>query len=237
MNPRAVFFDMDDTLLDGVAAMTVAWELTCREHGAALGCEPERLRLAIRKQANEFWKDEAAVGHWRLDLDGARERVVREALAEERLDTRPAGRIARDYRDCHRAHLQPFDDAFETLETVRAEGYRLGLITNGPASLQRDKIERFGLAPYMDVIVIEGEFGAGKPERAVFEHACQAVGATAADAWHVGDSLYADVAGAKGAGLHAVWLHRDRLELREDAAVTPDRTIAHLTELRAALGI
>ena len=70
--------------------------------------------------------------------------------------------------------------------------------------------------------MIEGVFGQGKPERAVFEHAIAATGVDAASAWHVGDNLYADVGGALGAGVHAVWIHRDRLELREDIPHVPD---------------
>ena len=47
----------------------------------------------------------------------------------------------------------------------------LGLVTNGDATQQRDKIERHGLARFFDAIVIEGEFGAGKPDEIVYRHA------------------------------------------------------------------
>ncbi|MBI5949160.1 MAG: HAD family hydrolase [Chloroflexi bacterium] len=235
-HPTAIFFDMDDTLLDGVTAMQVSWATVCAEVAPGLGCEAEALRLAIRREAMEFWKDESLVGHWRLDLDGAREHIVRTALAAESLDASLARKISLGYKASHRENLRLFDDAIETLEAVRAAGLGIGLITNGPAPLQRDKIERFDLARHMDVIVIEGEFGAGKPERAVFEHALAAVRAEPSRAWHVGDNLYADIGGAQQVGIHAVWLHRDRLEMGEDAPAIPDRTIAHLGELRDALG-
>ncbi len=234
--PSAIFFDMDDTLLDGVTAMQAGWATVCAEVAPALGYDAEALRLAIRRQAMEFWKDESLVGHWRLNLDGAREHIVRAALVAEALDPSLARKIALDYKASHREHLRLFDDAIETLEAVRAAGFGVGLITNGDAPMQRDKIQRFDLARHMDVIVIEGEFGAGKPERAVFEHALAAVRAEPARAWHVGDNLYADIGGAKQVGIHAVWLHRDRLEMGDDAPAIPDRTIAHLGELREALG-
>jgi len=227
---------MDDTLLDGLTAMQAGWPAVCAGVAPALGCDPEALRLAIRREAMEFWKDESLVGHWRLNLDGAREHIVRAALVAESLDASLARKIAVDYKASHRQHLRLFDDAIETLEAVRAAGFAVGLITNGDAPLQRDKIERFDLARHMDVIVIEGEFGAGKPARAVFEHALAAVRAEPAQAWHVGDNLYADIAGAQQVGIHAVWLHRDRLEIEPGAPALPDRTIAHLGELRQALG-
>lgn len=226
---------MDDTLLDAVNANVIAWETVCAEVAPQLGCDAEKLRMTIRKEGGAFWKDESLVGHWRVDLEGARALVVEKALISLELETSLAKRIAADYSCIHREHLKPFEDAFATLEAVRASGKRVGLITNGPKALQRDKIERFGLQPYMDVIVIEGEFGRGKPDPAVFRHALATVGVDAPEAWHVGDNLYADVGGAQGAGMHGVWIHRDRLKLQDDSPAKPDRTIAHLTEIRTAI--
>jgi putative hydrolase of the HAD superfamily len=237
MKPRAIFFDMDDTLLDGVTAMNAAWETVCADAAPGCPCEPAHLRDAIRREGAKFWADEAAVGHWRLDLDGARALVVKNALAAEGFDTARATEIATTYARLHREHLRPFEDAVPTLELLRAAGFRLGLLTNGPRPLQRDKIERFGFEQYFDVIVIEGEFGHGKPEREVFGHALTTVGAEAAEAWHIGDNLYADIAGAQSVGIHAAWIHRDRLELKENGPAVPDRIVAHLGEVTAALGI
>lgn len=235
MLPKAIFFDMDDTLLDGVTAMTVSWELVCAQYAPRLGCEAEPLRLAIRKHATEFWKDEEAVGHWRLALDEARTMIVESALTAEGWETSFARDIAHDYASRHREHSKLFDDAVETLEELRAAGYKLGMITNGHGTPQRAKIDAHALARHMDAIVIEGEFGQGKPARAVFEHAMASLGSAPQESWHVGDNLYADVAGAQAAGMHAVWIHRGRLELREDLAIRPDRVIAHLRELRDVL--
>ncbi len=226
---------MDDTLLDAVSANMIAWGTVCAEVAPRLGCDAEKLRTTIRKEGGAFWKDESLVGHWRVDLEGARALVVEKALTSLELETSLAKRIAADYSCIHREHLKPFDDAYETLDAVRAAGLNVGLITNGPAALQRDKIERFGLQPYMDVIVIEGEFGRGKPDPAVFLHALKSVGVGPAEAWHVGDNLYADISGAQGAGMQGIWIHRDRLKLQDDAPARPDRIVAHLTEIRAAI--
>lgn len=235
MLPKAIFFDLDDTLLDGVTAMTVSWELVCRDYAPRLGCDAEPLRLAIRKHATEFWKDEEAVGHWRVALDEARSMIVESALTAEGLDKAMAREIALEYASKHRQHSKLFGDTVETLEDLCGAGYKLGMITNGHGTPQRAKIDTHGLARHMDAIVIEGEFGQGKPAPEVFEHALASLSVAPHEAWHIGDNLYADVAGAKAVGMHAVWIHRDRLELREDIAVRPDRVIAHLRELRDIL--
>jgi putative hydrolase of the HAD superfamily len=203
-----------------------------------LGCEPQHLREAIRRESIAFWKDESKVEReWRTRLRAARARVIKHALETEGLDPAFAWSIATAYSDEHQARLHPFNDAYQTLDAVRTAGYKLGLITNGPQSLQRDKIEKFELEDYFDVIVIEGEFGVGKPDRRVFEHALSSTNTAPGKAWHVGDNVYADIFGAQRVGIHAVWIHRDRLELGEEPIAVPDAIIANLTELSASLGI
>ncbi|MBI2767634.1 MAG: HAD family hydrolase [Chloroflexi bacterium] len=233
--PRAVFFDMDDTLLDTSGGLEVAWEIACRDLAPELGCEWELIRAAIRREAREFWRDEAAVGQWRTRLVEARMNTVRSALAAEGLDVELAPRLSDRYAEEVTPRIHLFDDALATLEGLRAQGFRLAIITNGPADMQRGKVERFGLEAYVDAIVIEGVFGHGKPDKEVFEHALAATGVEPHEAWHVGDNLYADIGGAKNAGLHAVWIHRDRMELGEGLVAVPDRVIAHLGELVEAL--
>lgn len=227
---------MDDTLLDTSGGVEASWRAVAAEFAPRLGCEPEPLRAAIRKQLMEFWSNESAVEkQWRTRLHEARKHNVELALRGQGLDSALAQTISECYWTQQHSRMQLFSDALETLECLGAAGFRLGLITNGPAEMQREKIARFALERHFEVIVIEGEFGHGKPSPKVFQHALESVGHGAHEAWHVGDNLYADVAGAQAVGLHAAWIHRDRLELKEEAAVVPDRVVAHLPELCAAL--
>lgn len=235
VTPRAIFFDMDDTLLDTSGGVDESWQSTCRVFAAELGCDPGELNKAIRAQMLAFWKDEAAVEHWRTKLHEARVHNVELALAGQKLDTTRAMPLADRYWDEQSSRFRLFEDSVQTLDRLRAEGFRTGLITNGPQEMQRWKIQRFDLARHFDVIVIEGEFGHGKPHPNVFLHAMETVGANPHESWHIGDNLYADIGGAQGAGIHAAWIHRDRLEMKGDSPHIPDRVFAHLPELLAAL--
>lgn len=242
MATRAVCFDMDNTLVDGYGATASSWAIVCNEEGVRLGVDPDDLLKKFRAETREFWRDEGAAESWRVRLDDARALVIERVLQRDGLDHTRAHHISHRYAELHREQLSLYDDALETLSRLRDDGYRLALITNGPALLQRDKIDRFGLEPYFDVLVIEGEFGCGKPHREVFDHALAVVGARAEEAWHIGDNLYADIGGAKGAGLSAAWIHRGhstRAEHIEDipGAAHPDATIEHLAEVRETLGL
>ncbi len=237
VTPKAIFFDMDDTLLDTSGGVTESWKLTCETFAPQLGCEAEELNTAIRAQMMEFWKDEAAVEHWRTKLHDARRHNIEQALLGRKLDCSHAALISDHYWDQQSSRMRLFDDAVSTLDCLRAAGFRTGLITNGPMEMQRWKIGKFELERHFDVIVIEGEFGHGKPHPNVFRHALETVGSKPEDAWHVGDNLYADIAGAQKAGIHAAWIHRDRLELKDGDPCIPDQVFAHLPELVAALGL
>lgn len=237
MTPRAIFFDMDDTLLDTSGGVQESWKSACASFASELGCDAEALQTAIRAQMMAFWKDEAAVEHWRTRLHDARTHNVEQALLGLSLNAARAKALSDFYWDEQANRMKLFDDAVETLETLRESGYRLALLTNGPAEMQRWKLGRFPIADHFDVVVIEGEFGYGKPDARVFQHALEVTGAKPEEAWHVGDNLYADIGGAQRAGIHATWIHRDRLELSDEVPHTPDRVIAHLPELREALGL
>ena len=137
--------------------------------------------------------------------------------------------IATDFAARRMATTVLFDDALPCLHALAARGIPLGLVTNGDAGMQREKLARFDLASHFAVIVIEGELGAGKPDASVYRHALDALGTRADATMMVGDNFGWDVAGANAAGLEGVWLDRAGRGLPKDAA--PARVIRSLAEL------
>ena len=104
-------------------------------------------------------------------------------------------------------------------------------MTNGASAIQRDKIRRFDLAHRFDHIQIEGEFGQGKPELAVYRHALEKLGCDACDAWMVGDNYEWEVVAPQKLGMCGIWY--DPFEAGVPAAATarPTRVIKRLGEL------
>ena len=124
-----------------------------------------------------------------------------------------------------------FDGAIETLEWLRSRGVRLGMMTNGAGAAQRVKIEKFGLASYFEHILIEGEFGCGKPDPRVFATLLNALRVEPADTWAVGDNLEFDVFGPMGAGIHGIWIDASGNGLPVGETRRPNRVIASFREL------
>ena len=96
----------------------------------------------------------------------------------------------------------------EAIRTLRAEGFKVGVVTNGPPS-QRKKLQSAGIEDEFDAICISEIVGANKPELAIFEEAAR-VCELPLRGWMVGDSPEADISGGMAAGLRTIWLHRGR---------------------------
>ena len=233
--PKAILFDLDDTLLDMYSAMQSSWEEVCADVAPGLGCNAAGLRETIRRESAIFWADEEAVAEYRVRPIDSRTHIVRLSLLSMGLDESGSEEIARRSLRGYLERLAPFDDSMETLEQLRSQGFRLGMVTNGSADTQREKIGRWKLEPYFDEIVIESEFGRGKPDAGVFRQALAGTGAAPHEAWMVGDNLYADIGGARGVGIHSIWIHRERLQFPDDPPAHPHRRIGHFDELHAAL--
>lgn len=103
--------------------------------------------------------------------------------------------------------FRAFPDALPLLRTLRARGVRAVAASNWDASLP-EGLERTGLAPYLDGAVSSAVVGASKPDTAVFRAALDHAGCEAAEAFHVGDSMQADVEGARAAGIRVALLDR-----------------------------
>ena len=231
---NAFLIDLDDTLLDYSGGVDASWEDACIAVAAPAGVDPPPLVAAIAETRRWFWDDPDRHRRERVNMPRAWQRIVAHAMERLGVDADGlAAAIARDFAARRRERMRLFPDAVASLERLRQRGLPLGLITNGDAREQRDKIARYDLARFFDVIVIEGEFGAGKPDESVYRHALGALGARPGDAWMVGDHLEFDVEAPQRLGLRGVWLDRQRRGLPAGHSARPDRIIHTLSELTA----
>jgi putative hydrolase of the HAD superfamily len=127
-----------------------------------------------------------------------------------------------------------FDDVEGLFADARQAGVPLALITNGASDTQRDKLNVLGIEPRFAAVVVSAEVGMAKPDPAIFDFALAELGVGRDNAWHVGDSLKADVAGAKAAGLGAVWLNRTGA-IRGESQPEPDLEVSSLSGLLAMI--
>jgi putative hydrolase of the HAD superfamily len=231
--PQAVFFDMDGTLLDWQIGMEESWAAACEAGCTQLpGLATDNLLAAIREKRDWFWAHPVYKHEGRMDLDRASRIIVTEAVTSLGLDVPDvAAAIAADYRARRDACICLYDGATEVLEAIKRRELKMALITNGNAVSQRRSVDRFGLARYFDCIIIEGEFGAGKPEERVFRHALESCDVEPGRTWMVGDNLEADIVTPHRLGMHTIWVDAEGVGVPHDAAAKPHRTIRAIREL------
>jgi putative hydrolase of the HAD superfamily len=229
--PRAILFDLDDTLVvfDGVTRP--AWLQTCAHFAPRTGLPADELYQRIRAHARVYWSDPVRHREGRLMLEQKRRELVTETLSLLCVDDRHlAEELADHYSTLQESLISLFPDAESTLEYLAGHGVRMALVTNGNAAMQRRKMDRFRLERFFPHCFVEGELGYGKPDPRVFQAALKALDTAPADTWCVGDNLEWDVAGAQACGIRGIWKDTYRKGLK-DSPVVPDRIILELAEL------
>jgi len=236
--PRAILFDLDDTIVAAYGRPRAAWKRVADEFAAALfPLEPEDLAAAIDAQSQLLWNDPVWNREWRGRPFEARRNVVASAFTE----LAAAGKfvpgpglgdtMADRFTRLREAELSIFPGAHETLDRLKELGVRLALVTNGAAGPQRAKVIRFALEERFDHIQIEGEHGFGKPEERAYTHAMEALGVRPHETWMVGDNLEWEIAAPQRLGIYAIWCDCYAAGLPPGCPIRPDRIIRSLPEL------
>src|SRR4051794_2167610 len=185
------------------------WRVICDESAPGLGTDGDSLHAALMVERVAFWADAELNRFGRHNLGEASRMVVARAFAALGVGAEAdAAALARLYSARRHDLVHVFPEAIDAIETLRARGHCLAMITNGGAESQRAKIVRFDLAKHFDVILVEGEFGIGKPDARVYRHVLTELAVDAADAMMVGDDLERDVAGPQAVGMRGIWIDR-----------------------------
>jgi carbamoyl-phosphate synthase large subunit len=179
--PQAILFDLDNTLYP-------EQEFVMSGFRAAANCLAARENLDAEKLHSRMLHI--------LHTQG-RERVFNTLLAEQKLDSQIWLRTLLLVYRSHRPAINLFPGVADALRTLKNRGVRLGLITDGTASVQRRKIAALDLERHMDVIVCTDELGAGcaKPSTVPFEVALNLLGVAPSRAAYVADDVEKDFAG------------------------------------------
>ena len=125
--------------------------------------------------------------------------VSREALLED-LDRR-----LRRNAGSRRLWSSVMNGVPEALERLRGAGLQLVVVSNADGTIE-PMLEEVGLSGFFAGVIDSHHVGFEKPDRRIFDHALERVGADRARTLHVGDLYHADVCGARAAGLKPLLL-------------------------------
>lgn len=217
LTARLVLFDLDDTLCDHYVSHRLRLR---RAFDAALEGYPEHdLELLVEEAAQQI----GGTAHFA-------EVLGRAGLT----DPERCQRAVDLYRADRFLGLELFAEALEVVDAV-AQHARIGMITNGPSGIQREKIRLLGIGDLFPFILVSEEENAWKPDPAIFARALELAGVAPGEAVYVGDSPENDVAGARAAGLASVWINRRGRAW--PGGPPPDFEISDLRQLLPLLGL
>lgn len=208
--PRLVLFDLDNTLCDHRTSLLIRLDHAFRQ---AFPDEDQRERLIA-----------ASV---KIATDGT-EHFAR-LFEEEGVTSPEILDMALDrYQSDRFRGLELFEDTLDAIDAV-SKKYQVAIITNGPTDIQQPKIDLLEIEPLFSFILISEDTGFWKPDPRIFELALAHAGVPAHEAIYVGDSPDHDIAGAKAAGIPAVWMNR--LEENWPGGSRPDYEVRDLRTL------
>lgn len=189
--------------------MEVAYGAAFRRWGVAV--EDGEVRAALHatwalvaeRQARgetRWGEDGGERGFWRSFVQDVLSRVGGGPLAEGLLDE-----LVVHFARPESWSLYP--EVLDVVGELRERGLKLLVVSNWDSTLPA-LLDRLGLTPHFDGVVVSALVGASKPDRRIFETALEAAGVGADEALHVGDSPSEDYEGARAAGLPALLLDR-----------------------------
>lgn len=235
--PKAIFFDLDETLVDNVIPVQKLFAEMYFQNSDRLGADKQdAFFAALRVNAANLWST-------MFDSEVAPEQQFADCFATTiestcELPRMEADQLAANMVDhfvalsANNVRLQ--DGASDTLQQLSQQGYITGIITNGMERVQLGKVHALGLQNQVDHVIVSAQARAHKPHAPVFELALSLAGVEAHQAWQIGDHATNDVAGAIRAGMGGVFYDpgRDRIhQAFADLSESPTYVANHLTEV------
>ena len=195
---KAVLWDLDDTLYSRIEAARRTY--------------PGMFRSLLYEDRDDAYIEAAAdfmIHHL------VRDSMIHESTFQALFQAFPPNKDFRlaDCQEYYFDHIHEYavvgQEQLSVVKKLRALGIKTAIVTNVAAdrfAFQRNKIRTLGLEPYFDAVVLSGEVGVHKPDRRVFDYATAQLGVANEDCVLVGDNPNADILGALGAGMEAVWI-------------------------------
>ncbi|KAK9815634.1 hypothetical protein WJX72_007201 [[Myrmecia] bisecta] len=234
---KAVFFDLDDTLV-------LTQDADLQAYAAVAELTHQLLPQVDVDRLIDDWRIEFVSSPWdpthQVDVHIWRTALWCKALQKQGVaDQEVASQL---YGCFHQTRMQlfTFEPGVHDLVTqLKSQGFSCAIITNGHASIQRAKLAACQAAGLFDAMLVGGEEVLGgreeKPDPHIFLKACAILDCHPSEAVHIGDSLSSDIQGGINAKLAAtIWVNRDGRPLPATGP-KPTFIVEHVTQLADVL--
>lgn len=209
MKIKTVIYDLDDTLYSFAKPDKVATERMILEM-------EKRFGLTREEFMGVFSKSYSALGYIldpEVSVATCHSRTLRLQWTLERLGL-PLFPAVLDLYEIYWGtildNLVPEPYVFDTMKKLKEQNVRIGIGTNMTANIQFKKIDRLGLAPYVDFIVTSAECVFDKPDPRFFALCVEKAQCAPEEIIFTGDNYKFDVLGPSRCGIHGIWYDPER---------------------------
>ncbi len=226
---KHVFFDLDETLWDFKRnSLEAIHEVLDQHRWHERGIEKDAF-INRYNYHNELYWDLFRKG--KIARTGLRTARWKTTLEEFNIhDEELVQSISESYLKILPTKKSLHNDALDILDYLKLI-YSLHIITNGFEEIQLQKIITSGIAGYFTHIITSERAGSQKPNREIFLYAFDLTGASANNSIFIGDSIEADINGAKAIGMDHVLFNSENLPHNENIKIE----ISHLNDLKNIL--
>lgn len=212
---KNVLLDLDDTIFDFHKAEAIAVSKTLQD--MQIEPTPEviqryseiNLSQWKRLELGEIDRDEVKVGRYR--------KLFKELVVDA--SATAAAKTYEGYLSIGHYFLPGAEDLLKTL----SKSYRLYLVSNGTATVQKGRIGSSDIEQYFERIFISEIVGCNKPDVRFFEACFKEIpDFKKSETIIIGDSLSSDIQGGKNAGIYTLWFNPKHLLVPENQKLIPD---------------
>lgn len=194
---KAIFIDIDDTLLDYIPCCRKAFDEAMPEH-------PEHFQLFFDIAGRLF----AEAKHGKYTIAEVMDLYPQEFIAAIGYPDEAVEPFKHAFRAAWGTTHTLVPGAKEMLDTLQSKGYRLFAASNSFGHLQRSRLEHAGILPYFEDTFISMDIGYDKPDIRFYQEALRRAGLQPHEVLMIGDSMTTDVLGAQKAGIDALFFDR-----------------------------
>ena len=206
MRYKAIFIDIDDTLLDYIPCCREAFDAAMRNLTPSLEeREGERLFQLFFEISGRLFSE---AKHGKYTIAEVMDLYPKEFIAAIGYPESAVDPFKHAFRAAWGETHTLVPEAKEMLDILRTKGYRLFAASNSFGHLQRRRLERAGILPYFEDTYISMDIGYDKPDIRFFQEALRRCGLQPNEVLMIGDSMTTDILGAQAAGIEALFFDR-----------------------------
>ena len=240
---KGAIFDLGGTLIH----LTVTWDqireartdaiyVALKEHGVALDHNSlKREYLQLHEEESEYASRTLEEIEIVASFNNLFDRLGVEASQRPEIE-----KLVKKFFAVEVESWVLFPGVTEMLQQVRDLGLKLGLLSNARNDWAvREIVEHLGLSRFFDAILTSAAVGIRKPRPEPFNQMLELLAVRASDTVMIGNSMEADVAGAKPLGIKTIRVifgdSNDEIPMKLDLEVEPDITVSSVSDIVSAI--